>query len=180
MRTSFVGRMARCRSGTTRTPRPGRYDCLHHAEQQWHIVQSQFDLEDRRPAAWAVSAQPVRRCDLAVHDPAPPNTWSTNAVQTPFGGWKNRGTGGRRASNRLTTTTARSSASPSNWTGRPPRTASPQTTRPTNRTRNTRGATVGASTVRPIGFLRTARRANTDAPRTIAIHCDGTTHLRRT
>ena len=59
-------------------------------------------------------------------------------------------TGGRRASNRLTTT-ARSSASPSNWTGRPPRTASPQTTRRTNRTRNTRRATVGASTVRPIG-----------------------------
>jgi hypothetical protein len=59
-------------------------------------------------------------------------------------------TGGRRASNRLTTT-ARSRASASNWTGRPPRLASPQTTRRTNRTRNTRRATVGTSTVRPIG-----------------------------
>src|SRR4029078_3903030 len=43
-------------------------------------------------------------------------------------------TGGRRASNRLTTT-ARSSASQSNWNGRPPGTASPQSTRRTNRTR---------------------------------------------
>ena len=56
-------------------------------------TKAKFDLQDRRPAAWAVSDQPVRRCDLAAHDRAPLNTWPTNAVQTPFGGWKNSGYG---------------------------------------------------------------------------------------
>src|ERR1700692_1743096 len=35
------------------------------------VDQCQPDLEDRRAAAWALPAEPVRRRDLAVHDPAP-------------------------------------------------------------------------------------------------------------
>lgn len=52
-------------------------DYSHHGEDE-----CQPDLEGRRFAAWAVSAQHVWQRDLAVHDPAPPGL-HPGAIQGP-------------------------------------------------------------------------------------------------